>query len=163
LEKRDFAGMTRWVRRISDRDVAFDASSIQDLDRWIDELEKTGLHLVFSSGTSGRMSFVPRHDETWDAFMAVPYLYVPALLAHRGIIPRGKKILLHLLAKHTAPATFLRTVQKLALRDFDGFFLNFSGGNQGIQLVGRETAKLTRSACFLYERAMSPAAIRAII
>jgi hypothetical protein len=163
LDARDFSGMSAWIRNITDRDVGSAGTEAEDVDAWIEALAQSGLHLVFSSGTSGRMSFVPRRDEAWRAFMSFPYLYVPGLLAQRGTLPFGKKLLLQVFAKRTTPNRFLELVEKVALKDFDGFFLNFAGGNQGIQLVGQETARLVKSACFLYEMKMSATAVRSII
>jgi hypothetical protein len=163
LDDRDFAGMNRWVRNISAGEGEETSCSAGDIDAWIDDRAARGVQLVFSSGTSGKMSFVPRDEEAWHAFLSLPYLYIPGLLARRGVLPRSKRILLRIVSRLGTWKTVLDLAHRFALRDFDGYFLNFSGGNQGIQLVGRETAKLTGSACFLYESPMSAAAVRAII
>jgi acyl-protein synthetase LuxE len=163
LESRDFKGMDAWIRNISDRPIDGDDEDAGDIDAWIERLAASGLHLVFSSGTSGRMSFVPRWAESWDAFVSLPYVYMPGLLAQRGVLPFGLMMLLGALAPRLKPETFLDLVQRFALRDFDGYFLNFAGGNQGIQLVGQEAARLVRSACFLYEAKMSATAVKSII
>lgn len=163
LEERDFNAMSAWVSRISDRSVNGSAARATSLESWLDALEEQDVHLVFSSGTSGHISFVPRHGETWDAFLRVAYLYIPLLLARRGVITGWRRAALRLLARAMAPEKFLDRVQQFGLRDTDGFFLNFAGGNQGIQLVGQETARLTRRAVFLYDRKLTATAVRTIV
>lgn len=167
LDEADYAGMTRWLGRISDLgptlDGAFDAEGLTCIDDWIEALEDFGVHLVFSSGTSGHMSFVPRDEAAWAALTETPRLYIPAAVAARGTLGWLKPLALSLLGRHASPATFSALVDRVGLSDFDGFFLNFSGGNQGVQLAGRRVADLTRRAVFLYDTPMSPAAVRAIV
>jgi len=59
-------------------------------------------------------------------------------------------------------ARFMQIFNRLGFRDFDGIFLNFSGGNQGTQLVGQELARKVRKANFLYPTKISATAIRAL-
>ena len=56
----------------------------------------------------------------------------------------------------------MQIFNRLGFRDFDGIFLNFSGGNQGTQLVGQELARKVRKANFLYPTKISATAIRAL-
>jgi len=162
LDKRDFSGMNAWLREISTFPCE-DLGPIDTIDEWITALNAQGLHLVFSSGTSGQMSFVPRDARTWKAFLELPYLYLPQLLGRRGVISRVKTWLVRFLAKVMAPDQFVALIKRFGMRDIDGFFMNFSGGAQGIQLVGQEAGKMTRTAHFLYQTEMSPTAVRAII
>jgi hypothetical protein len=81
----------------------------------------------------------------------------------KGAIPAWKAFALRLAAKMLSPDSLLNLLFKFGLKDMDGFFCNFSGGNQGVQLVGQEIAKVCGSAHFLYNADMSPAAVRAII
>ena len=163
LDACDFKGMNAWLSNICDRNITFDTTGLGNADQWMEVLASRGIHLVYSSGTSGNMSFVPRDQGSWDMLVRVPFLYVPFLLADRGLIPAWKLALLRLLAKNLSPDALLALFFKVGLRDFDGFFLNFSGGNQGIQLVGQEIGKLCGSAHFLYQANMSAAAVRAIV
>jgi hypothetical protein len=61
-----------------------------------------------------------------------------------------------------SPARFMQIFARLGLLDFDGIFLNFRGGNQGIQLVGQELAKRVRRAHFLYPTEISATALRTL-
>jgi hypothetical protein len=126
-------------------------------------VERAGLRLVFSSGTSGHVSFVPRDERTWRAFTELPFLYAAAQIGHRGLLPAWKFFLVRHAADRLSPETYAELVKKYGLRSLDGFIFNFSGGNQGVQLVGQELGKLTRSSHFLYERPMSASAVRCIV
>ncbi len=163
LDDKDFAGMNKWLSNIGTADVGDKASSANDLDEWVDELGRNGMHLVFSSGTSGNMSFVPRDENTWESFIKMPLLYLPYLMADLGIIGFAKNALLKFLGRKMSPDTLLTLLTKFGLKDFDGYFCNFSGGNQGIQLVGQEIGKFCGSSTFLYNAKMSASAVRGIV
>ena len=90
-------------------------------------------------------------------------MYAASSIGHRGLLPAWKFFLVRTAADWLAPDRYSNLVKKYGLRSLDGFIFNFSGGNQGVQLVGQELGKLTRSANFLYERPMSAAAVRCIV
>jgi hypothetical protein len=62
LEAARFRPLTRWLDRLSTLDLAsLDVDDCNSLDQWLSLLdERMQLMLVHSSGTSGRMSFLPR-------------------------------------------------------------------------------------------------------
>ena len=66
LEKRDFAKLTAWLSRLTSKDLStFDLTGLKSLDDWLDRLDAFGMFVSHSSGTTGKMSFVPRsRDET---------------------------------------------------------------------------------------------------
>ncbi|MEW5733939.1 MAG: hypothetical protein AB1921_03740 [Thermodesulfobacteriota bacterium] len=163
LDEGDFAGMNRWLSRICAAPVPEAACAAGNLDEWIETLSRNGLTLVFSSGTSGNVSFVPRDASTWHSFVRMPFVYLPFLLADRGVLPLWKAMAMRVLGKRVSPDRFLSLVMGMGLKDTDGIFLNFSGGNQGIQLVGQEMGKYVKSAHFLYPRTMSATAVRSIV
>ncbi|MBU2488147.1 MAG: hypothetical protein KKA60_02025 [Proteobacteria bacterium] len=163
LDEGDFSAMNRWVSEVSTLDLPEEAGAHATLDDWVESLAGRGAHLVFSSGTSGAMSFVPRDALTWDAFTRMPFLYVPFVLADRGVLPGWKAFLARGLARFLSPERLLDAFFKVGLRDFDGFFCNFSGGNQGIQLVGQKIGAMCGKAHFLYDTRMSATAVRAIV
>jgi hypothetical protein len=67
LERRDFAAMTDWLGTICTRRPAIATDDVDDLDVWRERLFADGVHLQFSSGTTGRPSFVPRDPATLSA------------------------------------------------------------------------------------------------
>ncbi|MBK6697183.1 MAG: hypothetical protein IPG50_34090 [Myxococcales bacterium] len=164
LDEGRFDLMNEWVSRISSVRVAFDTTGITNIDQWIDRMEERAkVRLVFSSGTSGHISFVPRDEATWRAFTELPFLYVAAGLGHRGLLPKWKFSVVKQLGKRLPSSTYAGVVKRHGLRSRDGFLFNFAGGNQGVQLAGHEIGKLTRTAHFLYRQRMSAAAVRAML
>jgi hypothetical protein len=162
LDARDFAGMNAWLRTIFHADISVRTDSVETIDEWLSALDAQGVHAVYSSGTSGNLSFVPRDSYSWRLFREGPLHYAPLLLARRGVVGRWKAPLAALAGRTLSPARFMQVFQRLGLLDFDGIFLNFRGGNQGIQLVGQELAKRVRQAHFLYPTEISATAIRAL-
>jgi hypothetical protein len=62
LENGDFKRLTRWFNGFTTVDLtSLDASSCDSIDDWIDLLDtETDIQLLHSSGTSGKLSFLPR-------------------------------------------------------------------------------------------------------
>jgi len=67
LDRRDFAAMTSWLGTLFIREPAIDPRGIEDVGAWRARLREDGTYLTFSSGTSGRPSFVPRDRATLTA------------------------------------------------------------------------------------------------
>jgi hypothetical protein len=161
LDARDFAAMTRWLRTIFDREIEA-SSEVATIDAWLAALGERGVHAVYSSGTSGNLSFVPRDDYSWALFREGPLCYAMLQLARLGVVGRVKGFAAQLAGRVLSPARFHQLVDRAGLRDFDGIFLNFSGGNQGIQLVGQQLAQRVRTATFLYPLPISATALRTL-
>ncbi|MFQ5684758.1 MAG: hypothetical protein ACE5HC_16005 [Candidatus Binatia bacterium] len=157
LDEGDFDGMNRWVSSISTARLNFDTAGIETLDQWLAALKQVGLRLVFSSGASGHLSFVPKDERTWKAFAEMPFL------GTRPLLSRWETLLVRQMARVLPPSTFAYFIQRFGLGSLDGYFFDFSGGNQGMQLAMQELGKRTRSATFLYNRTMSATAVRAIV
>ena len=162
LDKRDFAGMNGWLQTIFHDEVKVPVDELESVDDWLMRLEDSGIHLAYSSGTSGNLSFVPRDAYSWWLFREGSLHYAPFLLARRGVIGRVKTPLARLAGMTFSPALFRKIFSRLGFGDFDGIFLNFSGGNQGTQIVGQELARRVRKANFLYPIKISATAIRAL-
>jgi hypothetical protein len=162
LDKRDFCGMNRWLRTIFHDDVKAAVEGHETVDDWLASLEDRGIHAAYSSGTSGNLSFVPRDVYSWWLLREGPLHYTPFLLARRGTVGRVKGLLAACAGRTLSPGRFRQLFARLGFHDFDGIFLNFSGGNQGTQLVGQELAKRVRKAHFLYPIKISATAIRAL-
>lgn len=63
LEKGQFKKLTKWMNGLTAEDLStIDASECKSIDEWIDLLEEhTNLTLCHSSGTTGKLSFIPRN------------------------------------------------------------------------------------------------------
>lgn len=162
LDAHDFDGMSQWLRTIFHTEVPRSAAPVETIDDWLSSLDSRGVHAVYSSGTSGNLSFVPRDDYSWRLFREGPLHYVPLMLARRGLMGKLKTPLAMLAGRTLSPTRFMQIFARLGMLDFDGIFLNFRGGNQGIQLVGQELAKRVRRAHFLYPVEISATALRTL-
>jgi hypothetical protein len=63
----DFAGLVEWLQRVSTGVPSVDLTGLAGIGDWRARLRQAGMFLSFSSGTSGRMSFVPRDLATFRA------------------------------------------------------------------------------------------------
>lgn len=72
LENNRFDRLTRWLDGLTSFDLStFDASRCETIDDWIEALDRnTDVHVVHSSGTSGKLSFLPRGTPEIDAMAA---------------------------------------------------------------------------------------------
>ncbi len=64
IEQGRFDKLTRWLDGLSAHDLSgLDASGIETIDDWIKMLdEKTPIRVIHSTGTSGKLSFLPRSE-----------------------------------------------------------------------------------------------------
>jgi len=67
LDSGDFGAMTKWVGDVFTRLPRISLDGVHDLAAWRTRLRSDGVFVTYSTGTSGRMSFVPRDALTWKA------------------------------------------------------------------------------------------------
>jgi hypothetical protein len=61
IENRDFAKLTTWLNKLTAHDLTkVDLSGITTIEHWLARLEAFGMLVTYSSGTTGKLSFVPR-------------------------------------------------------------------------------------------------------
>lgn len=61
IEKRDIAKLNSWLSRLTTHDVSsMDISGIATVEGWLDRLDEFGMLVGHSTGTTGKLSFVPR-------------------------------------------------------------------------------------------------------
>ncbi|MEA3301496.1 MAG: hypothetical protein U9R22_14855 [Pseudomonadota bacterium] len=62
LERNRFDMLTKWLAKLTSTDLShIDASAIETIDEWLDLLDaQTPLMVLHSSGTTGKLSFLPR-------------------------------------------------------------------------------------------------------
>jgi hypothetical protein len=61
IEKRDFPKLTAWLDRLTTHDLTkLDLSGLKTLDDWLDRLDAFGMFVGHSTGTTGKLSFIPR-------------------------------------------------------------------------------------------------------
>jgi len=132
---RDFVALSGWLQDLCAEPVPADASAAHDVDDWLDRLERGGLHVLYSSGTSGKLSFVPRGLGSWDAYRANG----PSYLMHQ-VVRLG-----------------------LDLSTMDGAVLGFRGGRMGIQRAGVELSRFLADVHYLYDRELRAETLRATL
>lgn len=67
IERNNFVGLTRWLSGLTSYDLSkIDAKACQSIEEWLDLIDaQTPLRPLTTSGTSGKMSFVPRAESEW--------------------------------------------------------------------------------------------------
>jgi hypothetical protein len=70
VEQRQFGRLTGWLRRLTVHDITDVAvADITSVDAWLSRLsERTPLSVGHTTGTNGKLSFIPRSDDEWLAF-----------------------------------------------------------------------------------------------
>lgn len=61
IENRDFAKLTTWLDKLTAHDLTqVDLTGLKTIEEWLGRLEAHGMLVTYSSGTTGKLSFVPR-------------------------------------------------------------------------------------------------------
>ncbi len=155
LDNHDFSSMNRWLSEIHHQRLETQVPGISTIDTWADSLADASIKLVFSSGTSGTFSFVPRSTADWIKARDVNMLYLAQMLAARLSLSS-----LRFLAKSMPAAALVQFVGKSGLPDFDGVFLGFRQGRMGNQVLIPELASLFKRQSYLYEIEMPAEVLR---
>ena len=163
LDGNDYGAMNEWLRQVFDRPVEAPVAGVDSVDGWLERLQAAGIHTVFSSGTSGQISFVPRDAYTWSLLTGLSTSYIPLFQMRQGIARGWERVAARSAARMLAPHRFARFFQRHGLRSFDGFFLSFASGTQGTQVVGQVLAGMVGRATFLFDLQLSATAVRALV
>jgi hypothetical protein len=161
LDDNNFSSMSQWLSSIYHRRIDTDVSGVQSIDAWIECLETSGVHVVYSSGTSGAFSFVPRDKKNWQLSMTANSACLSPLLAGRITGGLSQKILGSTL-KLMAPDVFDKLAAKKMLSEFDAAFLGFRSGRMGNQALIEELSQLFQRPYFLYDIGLSGTALRVL-
>ena len=162
LDENNFTRMNVWLSEIHHRRVNVDVTGVKSIDAWIQGLAEAGIHPVYSSGTSGSFSFVPRDTMNWNLFTMASTCYIVPLLMDRKVGARWQRLLVGPACRLLPPAAFARVGHKIGARDYDAVFLDFSRGRTGNQALEQELAPLFRRHHFLYETDLSPSVLRLV-
>ncbi|MFA7602971.1 MAG: hypothetical protein WCY29_08185 [Novosphingobium sp.] len=69
IETRDFPRLTSWLNRLTTHDLTqMDLAGLTMIDDWIDRLDAFGMFIGHSTGTTGKLSFIPRSQTELHAF-----------------------------------------------------------------------------------------------
>jgi hypothetical protein len=83
IETRDFPKLTAWLNRMTAHDLTqMDLTGLKTLDEWMTRLDDFGMIIGHSTGTTGKLSFIPRSKVEWPAWQAA---YAEAYRAATGV------------------------------------------------------------------------------
>ena len=69
IENRDFPKLTAWFNRLTTHDLTkMDLTGLSMIDDWLDRLDDFGMFVGHSSGTTGKLSFIPKSQVEFHAF-----------------------------------------------------------------------------------------------
>ena len=162
LDDGDFGRMTQWLEGIYDRHIRIDVSGIKTIDEWIERLGVSGIHVVYSSGTSGEFSFIPRDKQDWELSRTANINYLVPLWAGRLTQSTLSHLSLKSAIKLVSPDSFAQMAGKRGLPDYDAAFLGFRHGRMGNQVLIQELVPLFPRHYFLYDMPITGAALRSL-
>ncbi len=160
LDDRAFERMNAWLSEVFHQRVAVDVAGVGSIDEWIERLAAAGIRLVYSSGTSGAFSFIPRDGPAWELSRLASTCYLTPLLLHEKIGTRWQRLVIGPATDLLSPDAFVKLAGRSGLPDFDALFLDFSHGRTGNQSLEQELAPMFRKHTFLYETDLSPTVLR---
>ncbi len=80
IENGQYDRLTKWLQRLTTHDlVGIQLDGVHSLDSWIDRLEAHEMIVGHSTGTTGKLSFVPRSRTEWPAWSAAYFEMLRAL------------------------------------------------------------------------------------
>jgi hypothetical protein len=69
IEKHQFERLTAWLDRLTTHDLlSIPLDGLSTVDDWLDRLDSHGMIVGHTSGTSGKLSFIPRSQVEWPAW-----------------------------------------------------------------------------------------------
>jgi hypothetical protein len=90
IETRDFPKLTAWLNRLTTHDLTqMDLAGLKTLDDWLSRLDAFGMIVGHSTGTTGKLSFIPRSQSEWPAWERA---YNEANRATTGVDPKTEHL-----------------------------------------------------------------------
>ena len=90
IEKRQFDRLTQWLRRLTTHDLtAIPLDGVTSVDGWIERLDEHGMIMLHSTGTTGKLSFLPRSRSEWPGWTES---FFEALRAATGVDRRKEAL-----------------------------------------------------------------------
>ncbi len=157
LDNDNYPAMNRWLADIYHKPVDTDVVGVKSIDEWAERLKTAEIKLVYSSGTSGNFSFVPREETDWVAARITNIASLAPQLINRLAISAAK-----LLVKTMLPEVLMGTLAWRGLPDFDSVFLGFRRGRMGNQVLIPELAVMFERRNYLYDIDVTANVLRAL-
>ncbi|MGC9542081.1 hypothetical protein [Streptomyces sp. UG1] len=81
IERRRFDRLTAWLDRLTAHDLtAVPLEGVRSVDAWLDRLDDNGMIVGHSTGTTGKLSFIPRSRAEWPAWRNVHFAAMRAAI-----------------------------------------------------------------------------------
>lgn len=69
VERRQFDRLTSWLGRLTTHDLAaVPLEGVDSVDSWLERLDENGMIMLHSTGTTGKLSFIPRSRTEWQGW-----------------------------------------------------------------------------------------------
>jgi hypothetical protein len=69
IEKRQFARLSAWLNRLTTHNlISIPLDGVDSVDEWLTRLDEHGMIIGHSTGTTGKLSFIPRSRTEWAAW-----------------------------------------------------------------------------------------------
>jgi hypothetical protein len=162
LDALDFNKMNLWLSSICLKRINTDCSGLKTTDEWLDAVEKAGISVTYSSGTSGTFSFVPRDTENWTLTKTANTCYLAALLTDLIAQSALSRFPIKQAVSMLSPQNFMKVIGRKEFRNFDAFFLGFKQGRMGNQVLMQELAPIFRKHFSLYDIDITASTLRAL-
>ncbi|MFW9996108.1 MAG: hypothetical protein ACFFD4_28970 [Candidatus Odinarchaeota archaeon] len=80
IEKKKFNQLTHWLDRLTAHDLSgIDMTGIKTIDDWLARLDENGMFIFHTTGTTGKLSFLPRSVVEKPVWVDAFYKYLEAL------------------------------------------------------------------------------------
>lgn len=74
IERRDIPKLNAWLNRLTTQDLSkVDVSDVKTVDGWLERLDESGMLVGHSTGTTGKLSFIPRSRAEFPAWQGSFY------------------------------------------------------------------------------------------
>jgi hypothetical protein len=81
IEKRRFPRLTAWLDRLTTHDLLkVPLDGLDSVDGWLTRLDESGMIIGHSTGTTGKLSFIPRSQAEWPAWRNAHFVAMTAAL-----------------------------------------------------------------------------------
>jgi hypothetical protein len=89
VERRQFDRLTGWLQRLTTHDLSsVPLEGVTSVDAWLERLDEHGMIMLHSTGTTGKLSFLPRSRTEWPAWReSILESYVAASGIDRRVDP----------------------------------------------------------------------------
>ncbi|MHA2295762.1 MAG: hypothetical protein ACXADA_07065 [Candidatus Hodarchaeales archaeon] len=80
IEKNKYQQLTAWLDKLTTVDLSIvDVKGIKSIDEWLDRLDENGMFIFHSTGTTGKLSFLPRSQHEKSAWEEAFFKFIEGM------------------------------------------------------------------------------------